>query len=59
MRAADLVVGHAKKRSPSESIFPFRWLALPPSRRREPLACYFGSKDRLLLSFHHESGDEI
>jgi hypothetical protein len=32
MRAANLVVGHAKKRSPSESIFPFRWLALPPSR---------------------------
>ena len=37
MRAADLVVGHAKKRSPSKSIFPFRWLALPPSRQREPL----------------------
>ena len=29
---ADLVVGRAKKQSPSENIFPFRWLALAPSR---------------------------
>jgi lysophospholipase L1-like esterase len=34
---ADLVVGRAKKQSPSENIFPFRWLALAPSRLREPL----------------------
>jgi hypothetical protein len=31
-RTADLVVGRAKLRSPSESLFPFRWLVLPPSR---------------------------
>ena len=29
---ADLVVGRAKLRSPSESIFPSRELVLPPSR---------------------------
>jgi hypothetical protein len=29
---ADLVVGRAKKQSPSESLFPFRQLVLPPSR---------------------------
>ena len=29
---ADLVVGRAKLRSPSEGIFPFRELVLPPSR---------------------------
>jgi hypothetical protein len=38
MRAADLVVGWAKLRSPNESIFPFRELVLPPSRQRKPLA---------------------
>ena len=32
MRAADLVVGRAKKQSPSEKLFPFRRLVLPPSR---------------------------
>jgi hypothetical protein len=29
---ADLVVGRANLRSPSESIFPFRELVRPPSR---------------------------
>jgi hypothetical protein len=37
MRAADLVVGTAFRVGSSESIFPFRWLALPPGRQRELL----------------------
>jgi len=29
---ADLMVSWAKMQSPGESIFPFRWLVLPPTR---------------------------
>jgi hypothetical protein len=39
MRAADVVVGRAKWRSPSDEHFPFRWLVLPLRRQRQLLGC--------------------